>query len=188
MFLFVCLILNEISTHHLYRDNFFLFKYLNICLLLFSANSFVPAYILVVIHVFLPFCSLPRRFNLMTIYQEIWRQANWLRYIFSLYIICFLLEQLHEKCQTVADTFSWSHPPGIKVFTVGMRLLCLQFLLSSMEGFSWANTIMVTTLTQKASDRHSIRMILILADCGSISFFNYFKTLRKLPSGLYVHT
>ena len=59
--------------------------------------------------------------TMMAICQDTCRQANWLQYIFALYV--FFIKGLNEKHQTFADTLSRLYLP-VSFSTVPVRLVC----------------------------------------------------------------
>lgn len=102
---------------------------------------------------------------MMAICQDTCQQANWLQYIFALYV--FFIKGLNEKHQTFADKLSQLYLP-VSFSTVPVRLVCNS---NSHDWKTFPNGGHKKALTQKASDKHSLRMML-----------TFLSTVPKIPS------
>ena len=110
-----------------------------------QALSFVSASSSYVFFFLMAFSLTTKVTYMMTICQDTCCQANWLQYIFALYV--FFIKGLNEKRQTFTDTLSRLYLP-VSFSTVPMRLLCNSY------SHDWKNfpEQMLSWWSQKGSD------------------------------------
>lgn len=122
---------------------------------------------------FMAFSLTTKVTNMMAICQDTCCQANWLQYIFALYV--FFIKGLNEKRQTFTDTLSRLYLP-VSFSTVPIRLVCNSY------SHDW-KTFPEQTLSwwsQKGSDTKGLWQTFLKNDAYifvnsfQISFLNHF--------------